>query len=107
MHIFTGAFINNWTHIGIGLGASTDLACTHHFSKFFVEFIGNAFLHEDAVCRSAGFTHIAQFCSHGTFDRGIQVCVVEDDKGGITAELHRGAQYIFTGIGQQSTTYRS
>ena len=50
-----------------------------------------AALDEKVVRGIAGLSHVPHLCDDGGLDGGIEVRVVEDDEGGVPAELHRGA----------------
>src|SRR5699024_7649065 len=80
VHVIAGFIVDDRTNIDSSFGAAARLASAHGFSKFCLEFIGNTFMNQDAVCSGAGFTHVPQFRVHGALDSGVEVSVIKNDE---------------------------
>src|SRR3954469_3385732 len=71
------------------LEAVADLELSGRGGKPLGESIVDAVLDEEAVGADAGLAGVAVLRSDGAFDGAVEVGVVEDDEGGVAAELHR------------------
>ena len=67
--------------------AAADFKGFHFFGEEGGEFIVDAGLDVDSVCAHAGLAAAAEFTCNGTSDCGVEVCVIEDNKGRVAAEL--------------------
>src|SRR5436190_2100172 len=72
-----------------GLGAGTDLERFDFVREFLRELVVNGVLHVDAIRANAGLAGIAILARDCTIDGGVNVGVVEYDKGRVAAELER------------------
>ena len=53
------------------------------------ELVVDGVLHEDPVGRDAGLAGVAELARDRALDRGVEICVVEDEERGVAAELER------------------
>jgi hypothetical protein len=60
-------------------------------------------VHVEAISGGARLAHIAHLGDHGAVDRGIDVGIIEHDKGRIAAELHRWLDDVVGGFVQKLT----
>src|SRR5205085_4899570 len=57
--------------------------------ELFIEHIVRVSRDEYAVWTDAGLPAVAELRGHQTFDRGVDICVVEDDERRVAAKLQR------------------
>ena len=74
--------------------------------QFRHEFIVDPVLHQHAVRADAGLAGVAVLGNHRTLDRGVEVGVIEDDKGRVAAQFHRGLLHGFGTLGLQHLAHR-
>ena len=58
-------------------------------------------MHVNPVCTDTGLAVVAEFARNGAFDRGIQIGVIEHDKGRVAAQLHRTFHHLIGSLFQQ------
>ena len=58
-------------------------------------------MHVEAVGGGAGLADVAQLRDEGALDGGVEVGVLEDQERGVAAQLHRDAQDLLGGLGDQ------
>ena len=82
---------DKWADGDARLQAVADPLGGHGLGEPTRELVVDAALDEKVVRGIAGLSHVPHLCDDGGLDGGIEVRVVEDDEGGVPAELHRGA----------------
>ncbi len=60
-------------------------------------------MHEQAVRRGAGLAAVAEFREQRPLDGQVEVGVLEDEERRVAAELHRDAEHLVGGVGDQAT----
>jgi hypothetical protein len=72
----------------------TNLQRLHALGKLSRELVMDRGMDVEAIGGRAGFSHVAHLGDHRTLDRGIDVGIIEDDKGGVAAQLHDGTDDV-------------
>ena len=62
-------------------------------------------MHDDSVGGGAGLAHIPHLRRVGALHSGGDICILEDDERGVTAQLHGGAQNILRGLREQGAAH--
>ena len=89
-------FVDQRADLGAGVEAVADGEGGHRLGQFLHEAVVDAGLHVDAVGADAGLAGVAELGDHRTGDGGVQIGIVEDDEGGVAAQLHR---HFLDGVG--------
>jgi hypothetical protein len=76
------------------LGALADGERAHPGGELGRELLGDGLVDEEPVGGRAGLTDVAHLGEHRAVDRRVDVGVLEDEEGGVAAELHRQAQQL-------------
>ena len=97
--------IDQGTGGGAVLQAVAHGQLVHGAGEALRELVINARLHVDAVGADAGLAVVAELGGHGAFHRRIQVRVVEDDEGRVSAQFHRAFQHLVGGLAQKDAAH--
>lgn len=87
-----GRLVDQRAEIDAFIEAVTSLQRAGRLREFFGKGIINAVLHVETVGADASLAIVAEFGDHRAFDGGIQIGIVEHDKGRIAAKLQ--AQFL-------------
>ena len=94
-------FFNQRADVNAVLKPVADLERFHPLRHPLGEFVGNRGVHNEAVCRGAGFADVAHLRLHCTFDGLVEVGVFAHDERCVAAELHGGLEHVVGCLLQQ------
>ena len=100
-HLLTRGIVDDRAHLDLRIKAGTNRHRPHRPSQHGGELLGDFCIGIEAVRRDTGLPGVAHLGDHRPLQRGIEVGVVEHDEGRVAAELHRAADDVFGGLGEQ------
>ena len=93
--------VDEGSDVGTSQCAVAHLKFRHPLRELFGKFFDDGAVHEEAVCGGAGFAHVAHLGFQCAFDGFFDVCIGQDDEGGVPAEFHGGTHDVVCRLTQQ------
>jgi len=91
LDLLNGSRIDKRTDLDALIHTVAHLQCRNGFSHLFGKSVVNAGMHQETVRRDASLSSIAHLAHHGLLHSQLDIRIIEDDEGSVTAQLHRHA----------------